>query len=316
MVWIVLIIGAVVLGLVVSAAGTETRLQIEYLTEIQDHAVQMSRNGDTLDRIANRLSTISRDEFVTATNSIIGDIETALAFVEDDPPVLSVIPVRSLFRQALGSWHAGMEGFAASILDASDNPLDATVVDRIAQALADLRAGDALYLRLLGELDRDDLPDPLSPLPPVVVAPGDGGLLALANSYAVDARMDTNTLTLRPGLRVSSVISDPDWQLDTNESAVVIATETIRFSVVISNTGNVESGIQHLALVLAGQAGQESQLLEVPALRPGLAVTIEFEPFEVSPGQTYVVTATLQGVTEDLDFTDNAISVEFTVNTD
>jgi len=315
-VWPILILAAVTLGLVVSAAGTETRIQIEYLSQIHDYAVQMSRNGEALRGVAARLETISRDEFDTVNQEILEDLAEAMAFVEEDPPVLSVIPVRSLFRQALTAWEVGVEGFYESILDASDNPDDVTALDRIAAALAEIRAGDLVYEQLLVELEREDLPSPLAPLPEVVMSPVQGGLVSQSAALASAARSENNTLTLRPGLMVSQIVADPEWQLDANGMTVLRTTETVTFSVVISNRGNVVSGTQSVILTLTGTSEVGRQIIEVEPLRPGLAVTLIFDAIAVDPGASYEVTATLQDVTEDINFNDNTITVEFTVNTD
>lgn len=304
------------LGLVVAGAGTETRVQIEYLSQIHEHATSMSRNGDALRSVAGRIETIARDEFVTVLDGIETDIDAALAFVAEDPPNPDVLPVRSLFRQALMAWDAGVTDFKNSILEAADFPNDLTVVDRIAAALAELRAGDAVYQQLVVELERDDLPDPLSPLPHVAMSPGQGGLVNMALGFSSAARSPNNTLTLRPGLRVSSIVAEPSWQVDASGDAVLQATETVTFSVVVSNMGNVESGTQELELTLTGENGDTSLSLTVEPLAPGLQITMTFEALDVEPGGSYQVTAELVAVGNDVDFADNLVTVEFTVNSD
>ncbi len=312
--WPLLIIAAVILGLVVSAAGVETRAQIDYLSDIHDHSVQMARNGDALSGVAERLRTIARDELVTVAQGILEDIAEARAFADADPPVDSVIPVRSLFRQALIAWEIGVEGFYVTLLEASDNPLDATVVDDIAAAIAHLRVGDAVYALLLDELERVDYPSPLTPLPGVVMSPTDDGLVVASLRYIEGARSPENTLTIRPGLAVSQLLADPEWQLDANSQVVLTASETVVFSVVLTNDGNIDSGVQVVTVNLRGVDGTVTLELTVEALVPGRQVTLVFEPIEVTPGQSYEVTASIEGEPEDWDFTDNSITVAFVVN--
>lgn len=303
-----------ILGLVVSAAGVDTRAQIEYLSEIHDHSVQMSRNGDALLGISERLRTISRDELVTVAQGILDDIAQARAFADADPTVESVIPIRSLFRQALITWEAGVEGFYITLLAASDDRLDATVVDSMAAAIAQLRVGDAVYALLLEELERAEYPAPLTPLPEVVMSPTDDGLVVASLRYVDDARSPDNTLTIRPGLAVSQLLSDPEWQLDANGQVVVTDTDAVVFSVVLTNDGNIDSGVQTVTVSLSGVDGLVSSELTVEALAPGRQVTLIFDPMEVEPGESYQVTASIEGEPDDWDLTDNSITVVFVVN--
>jgi hypothetical protein len=309
-----LIIGAVVLGLVVSAAGAQTRLQIAYLGEINGHAIQMARNGDALRSVTDRLDSLSRDELVTVSEGVLEDLAEALAFVEEDPPVDSVIPIRSLFRQSLLSWQDGVEGYYTALLDASDRPDDNTVVDSIAAAIAQLRSGDAVYALLLEESRRDDFPEPLTPLPEVFMSPASGPLVAVSVRLISEARSPENTLTMRPSLAVSQLLADPEWQLDANSEVAVTSTEGIVFSVVLTNSGNVASSPQTLYLSLTTPEGPVTQELDVGSLAPGRQVTLTFESIGVVPGTTYDVVAWIDGEPDDWSLEDNSIAVVFTVN--
>ncbi len=313
LVWPILIIAAIILGLVVSAAGTETRVQIEYLTRLHDHATEMSKNAAALTDLVGRLRTISRAEFLTVVEAIEEDLATAGALVDEEPPTPSVMPVRAMFRQAVGSWERGVSGLSEALLHAADNPGDNRALDLVAAALAELRAGDAIYAQLLLDTEREDIPSPLTPLPPVVMSPSGAVILTLSLLYVDAARSPQNTLGLLPGLAVSQIIADPPWQVDATGQVVVTTTEEILFSVVMTNAGNVGSSSQELTLVMEGGSDpvELSQLVE--PLRPGHQVTLVFEPIAVLPGLVYVVTASIESVPEDANLDDNVRRVQFLV---
>lgn len=316
MLWPILLVGVVILGIVVTAAGAETRAQIEYLDRIEESAADIADGGVALRGVTTRLGTISRDEFVTAIELVLDDIADAVELAEEEPPTTATVPVRALYRQAMTAWRDGLEGFSDAILRAADNPGDAAAVDRVVEGLALLRVGDAVWARLLGEMEQDDLPSPLTPLPEIVMSPASGPLVSVASIYVEAARAETNTLGLRPGLRVSQVVADPPWQLDTSDEAVVPVTDGITFSVVMSNVGNVDSVAQQVVLLLEGGAEPVQMSATVEPLAPGQQVTLVFDPMTVTPGRAYVVTASIVVEAPDADLDDNLVSVQFRVGDD
>jgi hypothetical protein len=311
-----LVIGVVILGIVVTASGAETRSQIDYLTRLQADATRVAQGGAALPGVTTRLSTISREEFVTAMDIVVSDLEEALAFGDEEPPTAAVLPVRALYRQAVTAWHQGATALTEAILHAADNPNDNAAVDRLVAALAQLRVGDSVWAQLMAEMERDDVPEPLSPLPEVVMSPASGPLLTVALVYTEAARAETNTLGLRPGLRVSQLVSDPAWQVDSNDQAVVPVTEQVVFSVVMSNVGNVDSIAQELILRLEGGAEPVQAAMTVEPLAPGQQVTLVFDPFTVTPGVTYNITATIGTTAPDIDIEDNTVTLQFRVGDD
>ena len=46
-------------------------------------------------------------------------------------------------------------------------------------------------------------------------------------------RAETNTLGLRRGIKVSSLLSDPEWHVDAQDQVVVPVTDQVVFSVVV-----------------------------------------------------------------------------------
>lgn len=309
-----LIAVALIIAVVVTAAGEETRIELEYLNEIKEQVSELSRSGLAVQEVMPRLRQIDRDEFTTVMDGATVDVDVALAFVAGEPPVDSLIPVWSLYRQAVEAWNTGLEALNVGILQAADQPDDATVTEVVGDGLAALRAGDSIYDSLRAELERAEVPDPVTPLSDVNLSPAEGGLFSLAGGYVAAARASTNNLGLHPGLRVSQVLGEPSWQLNVEGEAVVPFTEEIVFSVVVTNVGNVESPPETVDIVLDGGEVPVRSSAEVPALRAGGQTTIELDPMPVEPEILYTITAELLVTGTDTDLTDNSQSAEFTVN--
>lgn len=312
--WPVLITATALVAVAVSGAGRDTRADLEYLDAIQEQAVALSTRGDALRDVISRLARIDRTELVTLVDGIRAEIAVALELVAVEPPSSTLFAVNALYRQALEAWDAGIGGYASGLLAAADDPSSTVVVDNIANALAEMRTGDRLYVDLVEEMDRQDVPDAMALMPAVVLMPANGELFSLSQAYVEAARSTNSGLALRPGLAVSQVVTVPEWEVDPNEQAVMPATETVTFNVVVSNDGNVMSTVTRLTLVLAGGPEPVTLEEEVRSLQPGALTTVAFPDFAVEPGGEYEVTATLVGVESDIDPTDNEIAVIFTVN--
>jgi len=310
-----LITMALIIAVVVTAAGEETRTELEYLDEIRGQATALARSGAAIKQMMPRLREIGRDEFTTVMDSATNDIDVALSLVGSEPPVDSLIPIWSLYRQAVAAWDSGVSTLSSAILQAADQPDDATVANLIGDGLADLRAGDELFDVLRSEVEREEIPDPITPLTDVNLFPADsGGLASLAGTYVAAARASTNNLGLLPGLRVSQVLADPDWDVSVEDEVVIPFTETVVFSVVVTNVGNVASEPGTLSLELMGGEVPVRATAQLPALDPSGQTTIQFEPMEVAPDTAYQVTGELIVDGPDSDPSDNRQSTTFTVN--
>lgn len=312
--WPVLIAVALIFALVVTAAGEETRTELEYLDQMRAQATDLSRSGASISLVMPRLRDIGREEFTTVFEGVKTDLDVAQAFVADEPPTQSLIPVWALYRQAVQAWDDGVNSISTSVLQAADDPEDAMVINAIGDALADLRAGDNLFRDLKVEFERQEIPEPTSPLVDVQLAPADGGLLSLSASYVAAARSSTNGLGLRPGLKVSQVVSDPAWQISVDAQAVVPGTETVVFSAVVTNSGNVASTPETLEMKVTGGVEPVLSQEEVPPLPPDSQITIVFEPVPLEPDTLYEVLIALVVAGLDSDLTDNELRVQFTVN--
>lgn len=312
--WPVLIALALIFAVVVTATGEETRAELEYLDEIKTQTAELARSGVSIREVLPRLREIDRDEFTTVVEGVAVDLDVAQAFVADEPPTKSLIPVWALYRQAIQAWDEGVSELSRGILQAADLPQDDTAGGIIGDGLAYLRAGDNLFADLQVEFERAEVPEPVTPLAIVILSPGDGGLSSLSTTYAAAARSSTNNLGMLPGLKVSQILTAPSWQINVEGQPVVAATEEMTFSVVITNVGNVESTLETVAMTLIGGIEPVRDEAEVPVLRPNGQTTIVFDPVPVEPEVLYRVEVELFVNGPDADFADNKLLIEFTVN--
>ena len=315
LIWPLLVIIAVVVALVVSSAGEDTRIELEYLESVQDQSADLARSGDALRDVVSRLQRIERNELVTVIDGIEEDLAAGLELTEPGPPLNSLIAVNALYREALETWRTGVTGYEAAILLAADEPDNLGAIDGVADALAEIRAGDHAYARMVTAMGREDVPEPLSPMPAVTLMPAEGRLLSLAAAYVDSARSENSSLALRPGLAVSQIVPEPDWEINPDGQPVLPATQSVVFSVVVSNVGNVDSDPAPVVLELIGGPEPIRITDEVGMLEPDQQVTIVFDALDVEPGGIYEIRASLAVTGNDVSFEDNEISVEFTVNT-
>lgn len=309
-----LAVAGLIVAVVVAEAGEETKTEIEYLDQMRDQASELSRSGASLGALFGGLREVGRDEFTTVLGGVEDDLFVAVAFVSESPPTDSLLPVWSLYRQAVQAWNRGVVDLEETILAAADDPEDATAVNQVADALAELRAGDALFQDMRVEFEREEVPDPISPLVTVRLSPADGGLASLAIGYVNAARSLSNNLGLRPGLAVSEITTEPLWQINVSDQVVVPATETIVFSVVVTNHGNVASGVETLELTLTGGSEPITTNSEIAELSPSGQTTVIFAAIDVEPDTLYEVEVKVVVVNPDADLTDNSQRVQFTVN--
>lgn len=316
LVWPLLVVAAFVVALVVSSAGEETRVELDYLESVQDQSSDLARSGDALRDVVSRLQRIERNELVTVVDGIEQDLAAGLGLSDEGPPIDSLIAVNALYREALETWESGVTGLETAILNAADEPDNLGAIDAVAGALAEIRAGDRAYARMVAAMGRDDVPEPLSPMPAVTLMPAEGRLLGLAAAYVDSARSENSGLALRPGLAISQIVPEPEWQVNPEGQAVLPATTSVVFSVVISNVGNVDSEPAPVVLELIGGPEPVRLTDEVSGLEPNQQTTIVFDGTAVEPGGLYEIRASLVVTGNDVSFEDNEISVEFSVNTE
>jgi hypothetical protein len=151
-------------------------------------------------------------------------------------------------------------------------------------------------------------------MPEILMLPAEGELFTLSLAYVEAARSPNSGIALRPGLSVASITSDPLWNVDPNDQAIVPATEQVNFSVVVNNSGNIASEPEPIELTLAGESDPVILSEMIPALEPGQQTAIRFLEIPVTPGALYEVAASLTEAANDTNLEDNALSVLFEVN--
>jgi hypothetical protein len=314
---VVLVVVALI-AVAASDAGGQTRDEIEYLDRIAEQSEALALGGDALRDVVSRLSRIDRPEFVTAIDNLRAEIAIGQELVAEEPPSSDLVAVRALYRLALDSWSRGVGGFGSGVLAAADNPQDTAPTEIIANAIVDLRSGDDLFEELRNELDRSDTPDSVKQVRLVILSPAEGEAIGLAIAYTEAARSENNGLALRPGLALSQIVADPEWQLNPDNIPIVPATDVVTFSVIVTNVGNLISPEEEVAITLTAVSGGEPIVLAnpIPPLEPGGQTSVSFDPMPVEPGESYEVGAVINVTEVDSSFEDNELRVEFRVNTE
>jgi hypothetical protein len=312
--WPLVITAAAVVAVVITSSGDDTRVELQYLDELQESASELSVGADTLRDVISRLSRIERSELETATTGLRDSLETAQELVDRGPTSDNLVGANAAYRRAVEAWTVGVSGFSSGILTAADDPTNTVVADNIANALAELRAGDRLYSDAVRELEAEEVPDPVAPMPEVLMLPAEGELFTLSLAYVEAARSPNSGIPLRPGLQVASITSDPLWNVDPNDQAIVPATELLSFSVVVNNSGNIASEPEPIELTLAGESDPVVVSEMIPALEPGQQTAVRFLEIPVTPGALYEVAASLTAAANDTNLEDNALTVLFEVN--
>lgn len=314
LIWPILIVAAIVLAVILTAAGERTRTELAYLDEIRNQAIDLSRSGASIREVMRQVRSLDRDEFTTVFQAVDAALDEGLAFVAEGPSTDSLTPVWVMYRQILMTWASGVDGLEEAILRAADNPEDTLAVSLVADALGDLRAGDNLYADFQAEFELAEVPDPVIPLVDVRLTPSDGGLASVSASYVAAARSSTNGLGLRPGLKVSQIVTNPKWEIDVDGKPVVPSTDSIVFSAVITNVGNVASSPGTVSMELIN--GDETIMMqrEVRGLEPNGQTTVIFDAVEVDAETIYEIIIALEAPELDDDLEDNFQRVQFTVN--
>jgi hypothetical protein len=310
--WPVLLTVVVLLALILARINAQASAAVSYLDGIRQSAVELVTAASTFSALSDDLTGLDRAEFETATDSVTAALDTASASVLEAPQRSSLIGAASLFRLAVSTWTGGVRTFQEGMLRSAD--LDGAGEEQIYAGIQQVAAGDELYQGVLAELDRADVPDPITPLPELVFHSPNYSPVALARLFAAAAAADNSLLALRADLAVGQVTSQPAWVTDPDGDLVVEPVEAIRIDVVVANLGNTSAPIQNLFLDLATEAGEESRTLAVPALAPGAQTTVSFFELPVTSGQTYQLSVALQLTEPDGNADNDGIALSFFVN--
>jgi hypothetical protein len=223
-----------------------------------------------------------------------------------------LVGVASLYRLTVAAWRNGIAMVADGMIESADH--GGTGDERIHAGLQEVAAGDELYLAVVHELARPEVPDPITDMPVIRFLPFNLSPIALGRLFATAAGAENSLLALRADLRVAQVSADPQWVTDPDGNLVVGQVEELTILAVVANQGNAEAPAQTLVMEMISVNGTENRTLDFPGLAPGAQTTVTIEGLPVVPGQTYQLDVSLVLTVADGDPTNNFITLTFLVN--
>lgn len=310
--WPAAITLVVLAGLGLARINERAAEAVGYMEGIRQSSQSLVAPAASLVSLAKRVEEVDRAEFFTVTEATQDALAAAAAAVEEAPEDPPLLGVASLFRTAVATWSDGVTMFSTGVVELADGVPGGA--DRLYIGLQQVAAGDHLYLRLLDEIERVDIPDPVTPLPAIGFMPEGVGAGPLSRLYSVAATASNSLLALRADLAVASVMSDPEWVANTEGDLVIREAQAITIGVVVANNGNAPAPAQSIDVELVSPQGQELHNVAVPELAPGAQTTVSVPELAVIPGVTYQLQVRLVLTVSDADPTNNAQTFGFLVN--
>lgn len=314
--WLIplLLVTALLVAIGLSQAATpSTPLLAE---DLRSQALQVSRRAEVFQDMLIRMGSVDRVELQTVTDEALArltGIRTGLSELEDPPG--EIVAVLVLFDLALESWSDGVGGFAEHLLAAADGDASVGLNDLVLDDLLELRDGDRLYREMLTALAAADVTQPVSPMPDIRFLPDAYPIAPAAQTLLAQARVDGSPLALRSSLAVEQVTTMPEWVLDTQETLVVDATESLVVRVVVTNAGNARSDETPIMIeVVGGDGSSQSATLTVSQLDAAAKTTVTFDPLVVTPGRSYSLVVRLGLAPGEGETDDNSRTLLFRVN--
>lgn len=312
--WPIVISVVVGFALLLGSLGDGARSSSTYLEDLRSEAVSLASDAGTFRDLMTRLAVVDRAQFTQVLEDLRGNLDQAEQLSTRQLQTPSLTASATLFQLAVESWRVGLAGVEEALLTAADQPESTGSFDAVATALVELRTGDRLYLALLEEMARPEVPDPVSPMPEIAYLPTELPLHATAELYVGIARSPQTLLALRPALAVQQVTTIPEWVRDSEDRLVVEATETLTVEVVVANLGNEATEEVVATLELADGEQLATFTVAVPPLEPGASTAVAFSELAVTPGTSYALTVTIPPASPLDPPEDNGRSLEFRVN--
>jgi hypothetical protein len=310
--WPLLLSAVVLAALVLARINDQATAAVEHLDDVRLSANQLVTSAAAFGSLSEGIANIERAEFQTITDSVLDALDAAGSVVSEPPESGHLVGAATLFRLTVSTWRSGVVTFSDGVIEMADE--GGTGEERIYAGLQQVAAGDILYLRFLEELDRPDVPDPISNMPGIRFLPSTISPVSLARLYATAAGAQNSLLALRADLAVGQVTGDPEFVTNPDGDLVVSSAESITVDVVVANRGNADAPAQSLDLELLHSEGSENRRVAVPELAPGGQTTVTIENLVIVPGQTYQLGVALSLSVADGDPTNNTISLTFIVN--
>ncbi len=298
-------------GLGLARINEQAVAAVDYLEGIRASAASLVTPAASFSGLSGRVGSIDRAEFFTVIDAMDAALVQAALVVAESPESGQLVGAATIYRLTLETWKDGVATFAEGVIELADGEL--TGGDRIHVGLQQLAAGDQLYAGLLAELDRESVPDPITPLPAMNLVNPDVGAGRLARLFTAVASASNSNLALRADLAVRQVTSEPAWVTDPEGNLVMTATESIAVAVVVANNGNADAPAQTVELELVSPESSETRMVEVPELAPGGQTTVVFIDLPVVFGGSYQVGVTLILTVPDSDPSNNGANLAFIV---
>ena len=311
-VWPLIVTLVVLAGLGLARINERAAEAVEYMEGIRRSAEALVTPAASLVALGDRVGQVDRAEFLTVTEGVEQALVEAAATVEETPTNPQLAGGASLYRVTVDTWFEGVNLLSEGVVELADgSPAGG---DRLYLGLQQIAAGDRLYQQLQKELDRDDVPQPITPLPDLAFLSADIGPGALARLFTVAGSASNSLLALRADLAIGSVIADPEWVANTSGELVVRETDLITIGVVVANNGNAPAPLQSLDIELVSPEGQEIRNVEIPELNPGGQTTVTVPDLAVVPGVNYQLQVRLVLTITDADPSNNAQTFGFLIN--
>lgn len=300
-------------ALVLARINAQSSAAVTYLDGMRRSAEDLVTAASTFSGLDQNVVDLDRMEFETATNAVLEALADASAAVVDPPQRSSLIGAASLMRLAFSTWESGVATFREGVLGLADESEGGE--EQIYAGLQLVLAGDEIYGEVLKELDRADVPDPITSMPTLAFQSPTRSSVAAARLFASAASADNSLFVLRADLAVSQVSSQPVWVTDPDGDLVISAVETLVIDVVVANLGNTAAPAQNLFLNLAPVDGEQlDQTAQVPPLDAGGQTTVSFPALAVSPGLSYNLSVALQLTGPDGNADNDGLALSFFVN--
>lgn len=309
--WPLLLTVLVLGGLGLARINERAVAAVGYVDGIRRSAGSLVTPASSFAGLAGRVGSIDRAEFLTVIDTMEAALEQAAVAVDESPESGELVGVAALYRLTLDTWKTGVLTFSEGVIELADGTEAGS--ERINIGLQQVAAGDQLYFGLLAEFDRETVPDPVTPLPPLTMINPDIGAGLLARLFTVVASAENSALALRADLAIRQVTSEPAWVADPEGNLVLTATELVSVDVVVANGGNADAPAQDLELQLVSPESTEVRTAAVPELAPGAQTTVTFADLPVAFGGSYSVGVTLVLTVPDSDPANNGSILAFVV---
>lgn len=319
--WWLALIAVVVVGtsLLVNDRGMEARRQAAFLDSARILTNETGQVGAGFNRLVGiGLLTITRTDFGALMDRLASQmVQHVEVLVEVDTPESARLP-RELLELAFGSWSAGLEQFRTAIGDVADDPTGTEPVDRLGEAIVQLRVGDHFYdvfVERAGAMAAD-LDVAIGEFRSISFI-GDRPELSSAEALARIVR-DNAEIGIRRDVAILQVVFEPLASGGVGDGGEIIfpATEHLWFSAVIRNLGSVDQKGLVVTVEVRNDSGEtvaieKSSTQDLAAEETG---TVELEPVSVQPGAGYVIIFNLTRVDDEVNFDDNVWESAIRIN--